>query len=152
MCDMMSRYWRLAYAGLFATSQEPLVRHNHGVSWQRYVNAKKSSDAADKKMDIRTGATVADISFIQIILSLSLTTYPTNPPRQPPISIFTPDSLNQDDEIRCSSSILPSPPYPRSTCGSSTPPPRTHVPKDHQPLGEVDWRERLRRFGNRYWM
>jgi hypothetical protein len=152
MCDMMSRYWRLGYTGLFTRSQEPLVRHNHGVSWRRYVNAKKSSDAGDQKMDIRRGAAVADVHFIQLIVSLSLTTLPTNPPRQLPISISLPDPINQNDEVRCSSSILPRTPYPRSTCGSSTPSPSPHVPKDHQSLGEMDWRERLRRFGNRYWM
>jgi hypothetical protein len=160
MCDMMSRYWRLGYTGLFTTSQEPLVKHNHGVSWRRYVNAKKNSPASDLEMDIRRGAAVAELFFIQLILSLSLTTRSINPPRQPPISISLPDPIsislpnpiNQNDEVRCSSSILPRPPYPRSTCGSSTPSPSPHVTKDHQSLGEVDWRECLRRFGNRYWM
>jgi hypothetical protein len=149
---MMSRYWRLAYTGLFTTSQEPLVRHNHGVSWRRYVNAKKNLLAPDLEMDIRRGAAVAEVYLIQLILSLSLTTFATNPPRQPAISISLPDPINQNDEVRCSSSIIPRPPYPRPTCGSSTPSPSPHVTKDHQPLGEVDWRECLRRFGNRYWM
>jgi len=143
MCDMMSRYWRLTFTGPFMTPQEPLMRHYHGVSWPRYVNAKKRLHPVDQEMTIRGGAAVADVHFIQFILSLSLTIYPTNPPCQPPISISPPDPINQHDEVRCSSSILPRPPHPRSACGSSTPPPRSHVPKDHQPVGKVDWRQCL---------
>jgi hypothetical protein len=143
MCDMMSRHWRLVYTGLFTTPQEPLVKHNHGVSWRTYVNVKKTSPASDSETNIRRGAAVADVFLIQLILSQSLITCPTNPPRQPPYSISSPDPTNQNDEVRCPRSFLPRPPHPRSTCCSSASPPSPHVPKDCQPLGEVDRRERL---------
>jgi len=70
MGDLMSRSWRLTHTGLITTLREFIVRHVHGVSRRTYVNAKKSSDAADLEMDIRRGAAVADILFMQLILSL----------------------------------------------------------------------------------
>ena len=66
----------MVFTGPLTTPQEPLVGHNHGVRWPRYVNAKKRLHPIDQEMTIRGGAAVADVLFIQLTLSLSLTTCP----------------------------------------------------------------------------
>jgi len=102
--------------------------------------------------NIRTVAAMADVLFIQLVFSLSLITRPDNPSLQSPSSIPLPNPTHQNDEVCCPRSFLPRPPHPRSSCRSSTPPPRPHVPKDRRAMGEMDRRECLRHSRDRNWM